>query len=112
MPLFDLIEKLYNIFQLNRLNEQSAYVCTFYDQVNDYLANNTGDIDDFVTEWNENIHRKTIQSNEINGIRLITIHKSKGLEFDILRLETRKIRFDNLVFAQRSAVQRTTDRTD
>lgn len=82
MPLFDLIEKLYNIFQLNRLNEQSAYVCTFYDQVNDYLANNTGDIDDFVTEWNENIHRKTIQSNEINGIRLITIHKSKGLEFD------------------------------
>ena len=82
MPLFDLIEKLYQLFKLDSLNEQSAYVCAFYDQVNRYLANNTGDIDAFVNEWNESIHRKAIQGNEINGIRLLTIHKSKGLEFD------------------------------
>ena len=82
MPMFDLVEKLYSIFQLERLAEESAYVCAFYDQVANYLTDNVADIDSFMEAWDESIHKKPIQSDEINGIRLITIHKSKGLEFD------------------------------
>lgn len=81
-PLLDIIEDIYSMFELDRLGEQSAYVCAFYDQISDFIGNNSGNIDMFIDEWNASICKKTIQSDEINGIRLISIHKSKGLEFD------------------------------
>ena len=82
LPMFDLVERLCSIFQLGNLADESAYVCAFYDQVSNYLVDNVADIDAFIEAWNDNIHKKPIQSDEIDGIRLITIHKSKGLEFD------------------------------
>lgn len=81
-PLLDTIERIYAIFGLNKLKNQSAYICAFYDQVSEFVKNNPGNISKFIEEWNKSIHEKTIQSDEINGIRLISIHKSKGLEFD------------------------------
>lgn len=81
-PLFDIIEFIYSTFELEKMHEQGAYICAFYDQVSDFINNNSGNIDKFINEWNENIHSKTIQCDEINGIRLISIHKSKGLEYD------------------------------
>ena len=82
MPLYELAEHLYTIFQLDTLHEQSAYICAFYDQLNQFVKDNTSDIDAFISEWEENISRKTIQSTETDGIRILSIHKSKGLEFD------------------------------
>lgn len=81
-PLFDTIEYIYSSFELSKLESQSAYICAFYDQVAEFVNNNSVNIRKFINEWNESIHTKTIQSDEINGIRLISIHKSKGLEFD------------------------------
>ena len=80
--LYELTERLYTIFGLNRLKGQSAYLCAFYDQLVSFTTENSTGIDAFVTEWEENLCAKTIQSDEIDGIRLISIHKSKGLEFD------------------------------
>lgn len=82
LPMFDLVEKIFAIFQLDKLTSESAYVCAFYDQVSSFLTDNTADIEAFLETWEESIHKKAIQSDEINGIRLITIHKSKGLEYD------------------------------
>ena len=82
LPLYELTERLYSIFQLERLNEQSAYICAFYDQLNQFTLDNSTDIDAFISEWEESICGKTIQSSEIDGIRILSIHKSKGLEFD------------------------------
>ena len=82
MPLYELAERLYAIFELERLNEQSAYVFAFYDQLASYVSENTADIDSFLAAWDESICGKTIQSEETNGVRILSIHKSKGLEFD------------------------------
>ncbi len=85
MPLFDLTERLFTEFRLGEIEEmkqQSAYVCAFYDQLNSFLTDNSSDIDSFLEEWDNSIHEKSIHSDSIDGIRLITIHKSKGLEFD------------------------------
>ena len=82
LPLYELAEKIYSIFQLHRLEGQGAYICAFYDHLANYVNENTTDIQSFLTEWDENLSKKTIQSDETNGIRLISIHKSKGLEFD------------------------------
>ena len=82
MPLYELAERLYAIFELERLNEQSAYVFAFYDQLASYVNENTADIDSFLAAWDESLCGKTIQSEETNGVRILSIHKSKGLEYN------------------------------
>lgn len=82
LPLMDLVEQLYAIFELTKMNGQSAYICAFYDELSKYLQEHVPDINDFLHVWDNDIHSHSIQSDEANGIRLLTIHKSKGLEFD------------------------------
>ncbi len=82
MPLYELAERLHAIFGLEQLNEQSAYVFAFYDQLASYVSENTADIDSFLSAWEEGICGKTIQSKESDGVRILSIHKSKGLEYD------------------------------
>ena len=82
LPLYELVERLYSIFQLERLNEQSAYLCAFYDQLNMFVQDHSSNIDAFLREWDDNIGSKTIQSDATDGIRILSIHKSKGLEFN------------------------------
>ena len=82
MPLYDLAERLYTIFGLERLTGQSAYVCAFYDHLVNFVNDNAADITAFLNEWDETLCAKTIQSNETNGVRIFSIHKSKGLEYD------------------------------
>ena len=82
LPLFELAERLYRIFRLQDIKGEDAYLYAFHDALNNFIANNTADMDEFVKEWNETIRKKTIQMSDVDGIRLITIHKSKGLEFD------------------------------
>ena len=82
LPLMDMTERLFSVFHLEKLNDESAYVCAFYDHMSKFLQDTGSDIDAFLRCWNDTIHEKTIQSDLVNGIRLISIHKSKGLEFD------------------------------
>lgn len=81
LPLYELIEKLHSIFQLSRLSDQSAYLCAFYDQLNKFTQDNSTDIDAFICEWEETICSKTVQGDSLYGVRILSIHKSKGLEF-------------------------------
>ena len=82
LSMVDLVDRLYHLFQLHNLPTENAYISTFYDTLNDYLSNNTSDIDDFIKEWDDNLCGVNIQTEDVDGIRILTIHKSKGLEFD------------------------------
>lgn len=82
LPLYDLIERLFAILSLDKIRGQGAYICSFFDNLNLFIADNTPDIDSFLEEWDNNICTKTIQADDVDGVRLITIHKSKGLEFE------------------------------
>ncbi|MDD6552195.1 MAG: UvrD-helicase domain-containing protein [Prevotellaceae bacterium] len=82
MPLVELVEHLYQIFDIEKLGGQDAYVCAFFDQLNSFAQDQVPDLAAFLSAWEDTISKKTIQSDEVNGIRLLTIHKSKGLEFD------------------------------
>ncbi|MCR5197225.1 MAG: UvrD-helicase domain-containing protein [Prevotella sp.] len=82
LPLYELTEQLYAMFHPTPLSsDQSAYLCAFFDQVAAFTADNGSDIDAFLREWDESLGSKTIQSPETDGLRIISIHKSKGLEF-------------------------------
>jgi ATP-dependent exoDNAse (exonuclease V) beta subunit len=82
MPLLELISYFYRFYELNKMEGQSAYLFSFFDAVMTYLKDNPGDIQAFVNYWDEELSRKTIPAGEgIDGIRAMTIHKSKGLQF-------------------------------
>lgn len=82
LPIYELVERLYAIFELHRLKDQSAYICAFYDCLTEFTMENSTGIDAFIETWELELHQKTIQSDELHGIRILTIHKSKGLEYD------------------------------
>ncbi len=82
MPLIDLAERLYSAFELARLDGQSAYMCAFFDQMAKYLQRHVASIDDFLDEWQAHMCSKAIHGDAPGGVRLLTIHKSKGLEYD------------------------------
>lgn len=81
MPLSELLEKLYAIFQLSTIEAQDAYLFSFFDAVNEYLQKNSSEMTAFINHWEEKLCNKTIPSGNIEGIRIMSIHKSKGLEF-------------------------------
>ncbi len=82
MPLTEMMEYLFKFLRLENLPNQSAYVCAFYDQLSSFVDDNGADLEGFIDKWNESLSKTTIQTNEIKGIRLLSIHKSKGLEFE------------------------------
>lgn len=86
MPLYELLEELFVIFQMDLIEQQDAYLFAFFDAVTDYLKSNSSDFDGFIRHWEETLSGKTIPSGEVEGIRIFSIHKSKGLEFHTVLL--------------------------
>lgn len=82
MPLYEMAEALVRILKLNKVEGQSPYISTFFDKLNAYCEENIADTSSFLTFWDEELCRKTIEVGDVDGIRIMTIHKSKGLEFD------------------------------
>lgn len=81
MPLYELLEELFGIFGMNRIEKQEAYLFSFFDAVTEYLQGHSSELGGFIRYWDETLCSKTIPSGEMEGIRIFSIHKSKGLEF-------------------------------
>ena len=81
-PLTDLVEELFLIFQLQSLEGEAAYIMAFYDQLDTFSKNNIPDLELLLDTWEESMHKKTVKGGSLTGVRLLTIHKSKGLEAD------------------------------
>lgn len=86
MPLYELLEKMFIIFDMENIKEQDAYLCAFFDSVTEYMQNNSSQLTAFIKYWEETLCSKTIPSGEISGIRILSIHKSKGLEYHTVLL--------------------------
>lgn len=81
LPLIELCHTLYNMFSLNEIPGQDAYLMSFYDRINDYVTNENIDLPSFLSWWDEKLSGINIPAGGIDGIKAMTIHKSKGLEF-------------------------------
>ena len=82
MPVNDLCEELYKRQRLERAEGQAPYIAAFFDGVDAFAEDHGTDITALLSYWDDNMHKKTIQTSVVEGIRIISIHKSKGLEFD------------------------------
>lgn len=81
LPVYEMIERIIQLFHLVD-NQHKGYLQAFQDVVLDYFANEKKGISDFLAWWDEKGKRKSIQIPEsVNAIQVMTIHKSKGLEF-------------------------------
>lgn len=86
LPLFELCEYLVRTFRLEELADNASYLFFFQDQLLDYLNKETSDLAAFLRYWDETLQKASIPGGDIEGIRILTIHKSKGLAFHTVLL--------------------------
>ncbi|MCD8318399.1 MAG: UvrD-helicase domain-containing protein [Paraprevotella sp.] len=81
LPLYELQEELYKLFRIESIPDEDAYLFAYFDCVTAYLQENPSDLDSFLTYWDETLCKNSIPSGEVDGIRIFTVHQSKGLQF-------------------------------
>jgi ATP-dependent exoDNAse (exonuclease V) beta subunit len=82
MPLYELVESLIDIFSLGERSEDLPYIQAFQDVVIDLQRRDPLGIRDFLDYWDQYGSQRSISVSEAsNALRILTIHKAKGLEF-------------------------------
>jgi len=83
--LTEIIEQLIALFRLSDNKGEQVYLQAFRDLVMDYSRRYSSDPARFMEYWNENGKEKSVSAPAgQDAIRVLTIHKSKGLEFDLV----------------------------
>lgn len=82
LPLVDLSEALIRIFGLNSHQGEYTYIQSFQDVVLEYGTQHIADVNSFLQWWDDNDKKQFVKLPEgANSARVMTIHKSKGLQF-------------------------------
>ncbi|MBQ7442298.1 MAG: UvrD-helicase domain-containing protein [Bacteroidaceae bacterium] len=95
MPLPDLVEHLYRSMRLDAVGGQDAYMFTFLDAVADFVHSGRADTHLFIEHWDEKLCRQSIPATSREGIRVMSVHKSKGLEFNTVLIPFCSWRFED-----------------
>lgn len=83
LPVYEVLEQLIRIYP--ELLMPDAYVQGFADAVWEYSSQHDASILSFLDWWDEQRHKRAIASApESQAVRIMTIHKSKGLEFPVV----------------------------
>jgi len=81
-PILEIIYSICEKFNLFSMADELAYLQAFVDQISVFERNHASELTSFLNWWEENGERFTIPiSDSIDAINVLTIHKSKGLEF-------------------------------
>ncbi|MCK5066863.1 MAG: UvrD-helicase domain-containing protein [Bacteroidales bacterium] len=82
LPLFELIESMIDLLGLGNRPDELPYLQALQDLVIDLQRRGPVGIGEFLEYWEQTGAGKSISFSETsNAIRIITIHKAKGLEF-------------------------------
>lgn len=83
LPLYDLAETIVRSFHL--VEKSNAYIQFYLDAVLDFSQQKGSDISGFLDYFNKKKNSLSIISpKEQNAVQIMTIHKSKGLEFPVV----------------------------
>jgi ATP-dependent exoDNAse (exonuclease V) beta subunit len=85
LPLNELIEEIIIRCGISGKTEHSAFLAAFQDLVLDYSRNGLNDVHSFLEWWKETGVNKSLNiPGDQEAIRIMTIHKAKGLQFRVV----------------------------
>ncbi|HRG39210.1 MAG TPA: UvrD-helicase domain-containing protein, partial [Bacteroidia bacterium] len=80
LALYELCEELIRVFKLNKT--PNAYLQFFLDEVLNYSTKKNNNLSEFIEYWDEKRNKASlIVPQGMNAVSIMTIHRSKGLEF-------------------------------
>lgn len=87
LPLSELVELMIGAYGLNSLTMHIPYLMAFRDMLSNFSRQGERGISAFLNWWQEEGERKTLpSSDQSNAVQVMTIHKSKGLAFDVVMM--------------------------
>jgi ATP-dependent exoDNAse (exonuclease V) beta subunit len=85
MPLIDFVNELISLYRLSSLPGEQASLEAFKDAVIDFTWREGSNIQRFIDWWDENSQKLKLQTtDQRDAIRIMTVHKAKGLEFPVV----------------------------
>lgn len=85
LPLYAQIQTLIDGLDLTQWQNATPYLTTLLDIIYQYCENRIADTGSFLSYWERRQDKASIPSAPTDtAIRVMTIHKSKGLEFDVV----------------------------
>jgi ATP-dependent helicase/nuclease subunit A len=87
LSLFESVEKIISFFSLGIYPGNSAYLNSFQDCILEFSASESSEVPAFLEWWSTTgSKRSVVISEQQDSIRVMTIHKSKGLQFRVVIL--------------------------
>jgi len=88
LPLVHVVEKLIELYGLTgEENIHLPYILAFKDMVNNFSQGGERGITQFLNFWEEDGIQASLPANgKVNAIEVTTIHKSKGLAYDVVMI--------------------------
>jgi hypothetical protein len=85
LSLAEIVERLISIFGLSRFTGEQVYLHAFRDLVHEFALKNAADPAKFLEFWKETGKERSISAPAgQDAIRILTVHKAKGLEFNVV----------------------------
>jgi ATP-dependent exoDNAse (exonuclease V) beta subunit len=83
LPLYELVEHIIRLFNLNAVSD--AYLQFYLDVVLEFTQKQNSDLSAFINYFEKKEDNLSVVTPEnMNAVQIMTIHKSKGLEFSVV----------------------------
>lgn len=77
-----LVEQIISIELSGKTDAECVFISAFQDVVTDYLTSGSADLNSFLSWWDACGYKSTVSPpDDDNAVRVMTIHKAKGLEW-------------------------------